>query len=253
MSIGDRGRIGRRDLSPYLVHLTRDSEDETARKNLLSMLADWTIEARTVYGAARRMVDHGANPHRLRSVCMSETPIDHIPQLAAKMPGRRIELSEYGVLLNKPAIVAQGGHPVWYTNAGHGVGGGQWPIKVVDELIDLADRGRSYRIGRDDEIEKVDLEQSLIGTLAPFIETVSAASKDFAWEREWRVVGDVNLGLAEVAAIIVPDEEVEDSAPRLARAYKREGVSPHPRPIVGARWGQAKIEKAMQKRRKRSG
>jgi hypothetical protein len=43
----------RSDLSTFVVHLTRDEDNQSAKEKLKSIVQSWTIEARSPFGAAK--------------------------------------------------------------------------------------------------------------------------------------------------------------------------------------------------------
>lgn len=75
--------LGRRsDLSAFVVHLTKNQGDDgaKARENLVSMLVDGKIEARSVYGwclSKTRFLPSVAVESQ-KAVCCSEVPLEQI-------------------------------------------------------------------------------------------------------------------------------------------------------------------------------
>ena len=70
----------RTDLSTFLIHLTRDSVDEegpSARENLLAMIEDGHIEARSPFGPAAKHQSHLTYAATQKVVCFTETPLEH--------------------------------------------------------------------------------------------------------------------------------------------------------------------------------
>src|SRR4051794_30634633 len=67
----------RSDLSTFVVHLTKDGDDgTTAHDNLVAILTDNTIEARTPRGWISGLTD--AQKRSAKVVCFSETPLEHV-------------------------------------------------------------------------------------------------------------------------------------------------------------------------------
>ena len=66
---------------------------------------------------------------------MSETPLEYLPKLTQDLPGRRIRLSNYGLILRREGVVRQGGNRVWYINKDW-MSVGNWLTKEIDTLIE---------------------------------------------------------------------------------------------------------------------
>src|ERR1700674_3474124 len=96
----------RTDLSSFIIHLTRDTEDterhreHTAQTNLKRILRTRIIEARTPFGPA---MSKGRKKDRDSQRCVSftETPLEHINRLACEIPGRKMRLSSFGLAFAK--------------------------------------------------------------------------------------------------------------------------------------------------------
>src|SRR4051794_21177421 len=91
----------RRDISPFFIHLTRDSRKTfpshggTAEENFLSILDDKKIRAYRPHGLYGKKIplEHRA---RFKATCFTETPLEEIKYLIEPMPGRSYELDSYG-------------------------------------------------------------------------------------------------------------------------------------------------------------
>lgn len=225
----------RPDLSPYLVHLTRDlSDGSSARDNLVSILNDRCIEARNPHGLAVPHLPHIGidDPQFLecqRVVCFSETPLEHLSGLVDPGIWRKYHFRGYGLAFEKQQLVDRGANPVWYLNGFRG-NGFRWLSKSVNALIDdqLRDENSNLAPNR--------FEESEIARLTPYIEVMGewptgyggTLKKDFSFEREWRIKGDFRFEEDSVAAIIVPPGKADSvlkrlamSATRISRAHKR--------------------------------
>jgi hypothetical protein len=159
------------DLSRWLVHLTRSEED------LISILKSGRIEARSPYGAGARSFVR--NWHR--SVCLTEIPLNELGRMTTKRP--------WGIVFDKERLRAKfNAQPVWYVSD---------PSLQWDALNAAMQEARG----------KVD---SPIWKLTPFIDRVgslqSQSPNDWRWEREWRVRGNLDFDLADVARIVVDNE-----------------------------------------------
>ncbi len=204
----------RTDLSTFVVHLTRRTQDgRSARDNLRNILKTTTIQARSPFGSAAAKLRPGPDLDSQMCVSFSETPLEHIHFLTQDIPKRRFRLSACGLAFTKLAVRKQGANPVWYVDI---TPGHDWLMKPVEKLVDYAiehrKRFRDYAIAK----------------LAPFIEQMGSGvrqdgygyRKEFWWEREWRHQGDFHFLLSEVAFGLVPEkriEEFEEFTKRLGR------------------------------------
>ncbi len=204
---------GRRpDLSPYIVHLTRDyTADALAPENLVSILCSRCIEARNPYGIAVRHLELiGCTSDEFRRsqrvACFSETPPESLAGLLSPGVWRRYEFRPYGVAFHRQVLLDRGANPVWYLNGFRG-DGFRWRSHDVNTLIDKAAKNSSGT--PTPEI----FARSEIARLTPFIEVMgswptgagnSLRAKDFTFEREWRHQGDFRFAHADIATVLVP-------------------------------------------------
>jgi len=194
----------RSDLSTFIVHLTKDGPNgsPTARENLESILTTSKIEARTPMGWTGTGKDR-LPPNALaemKVVCFSETPLEHVYSMFQSIRGRTVNLSGYGVAFTKDKARSKGINPVWYVDM---TPGRTW--EVAPALDDLRTEARNSPGG---------FGSHHAAKILPFIEqmgTWSAGSrKEFSWEREWRHLGDLDLGLLDVALVLCPEAEIDD-------------------------------------------
>src|SRR5690606_19047150 len=134
---------GRGDLSPFLVHLTRDGKvrlwadiyknleqnDEKilkAKSCLEKIIKSQSINAISPFGYFQYKVAwHAASGYTknenskiqrtwLQSVCFTETPIDHVHYQMRRIAGRNLEFQPYGLAFWEKSIRAKGGNPIFY-------------------------------------------------------------------------------------------------------------------------------------------
>lgn len=212
-------RAQRTDLSPYLVHLTRaDTGHEDARENLLQILTDGVIEARTAYGIGiahiQRQDDYGEDfveeaTESQRVVCFTETPLDELSShLQPSRWGSDFDFRPYGLAFSRQYMMEQGANPVWYLNCESGPGiSFKWLAKSVWQLV------RKAATNDSEEPDAERFNSSQIAHLTPFMEMMGQwgrSRRDFSYEREWRYQGDFRFGyLEEPAAVIVPTGQSE--------------------------------------------
>lgn len=123
-----------------------------------------------------------------RVVCFSETPLEHVHGLFAAIAGRSVNFQGYGVAFPKMVARWMSINPVWYVDLSRAPGEWRdWPIKeALNALVrEAADDFAGHAISR----------------LTPFIEGMGSwpdgngglRLREFAWEREWRHLGDLDL------------------------------------------------------------
>ena len=204
----------RTDLSTFLVHLTRDTKKYKARENLLSLLEDRTIRARSALGMAAKLDDYLKDTIATqRVVCFSETPLEHSWMMVRDIKGRQQKFKPYGIVFSKSFARRRGCNPVWYLDitVGH-----DWLTVPVNDLISEAKTASKGRLGR---LKGDLLADESIFRLTPFIEQMgnpSGTRKEFWWEREWRHAGDFTFRPRKVVAVLAPESDHEDLAEEIA-------------------------------------
>ena len=178
MILGYRGNPDWRDMSEFVVHFTKASDDGSALDNLCSILADGKIRPSGPFGWARRLMMLGDTQ---KAACFSEIPLDLLDRLI----GRR---SLYGIGFHQSVLLDRGGGRVWY----------------VDRNSEVGVALNNWLMG------KVGQWGSAVWTFTPFIDQPyddETGAYRFEWEREWRVPGGLQFNLDEVAFVFVPEEE----------------------------------------------
>jgi len=178
----------RTDLSTFLVHLTRDGEDDDedddAESRLVNILKLGMVEARTAFGQACKALKAAKLPlDSQKCVCFTETPLEHTSLLLGRIEGRTCQMSSYGIAITKKQARRRGVNPIWYLDMTPG-GTRVWLTKALDKLV-----AKNVK-------EKMDPTKSSLLRLTPFIEQMGTGptyTKEFWWEREWRHVGDFSL------------------------------------------------------------
>lgn len=181
----------RSDLSTFVVHLTRDKE------SLESIVEDWKIEAKSVWGWAKNKIkENTPEEDSQKCVCFTETPLEYTHLMIEQIKGRSYQPGPYGISITKKLARKKGCNPVWYVDMTPGQVK-QWELsKAVDGIIH-------------GEIANNNFEDSDIKKIAPFIEQMYPGAnndhpKEFWWEREWRHVGYFDL--PNHVIILCPDE-----------------------------------------------
>jgi hypothetical protein len=201
--------VGREDVSRFVVHLTRDDRGErsdgaSARGNLRNIVKVRTISALEPHCFFNRQIGQLPRPFRakvrskLSCVCLTEVPLNQLHLLTRPIPNRKIEFEPYGLVFTKEFIIAAGGQPAIYIN---GYNNNRWLHECVTALWE---RGINNNTLHEPHWR-----------ILPFINAMHERY-DFTWEREWRVLGDLEFRSRDIVALILPSSGEERWKERLA-------------------------------------
>lgn len=202
----------RGDLSPFLIHLTRSgdlkldkdiyslTQDKviqiTAKTSLEAIIKSRRIEAKSAFGyfnykvpykrADGKVLNSTSHVRRdwLRSVCFTETPIDHVHLQMQPIYGRQLHFEPYGLAFKEEVVRGLNGNPVLY-------------VQTTNQNIRLAF----------DQLVTQPLAMAF-KSMMPLVEGFGTPwfprpygpnEIDFRWEREWRIIGDFSFTLSDVA------------------------------------------------------
>lgn len=210
----------RGDLSPYLIHLTRtgkwkrwkdiynipsdDFQPVNAKQALEDILNGRKIEARTPYGYFNFKVPYQRGTQTLNqnsqvqrawllSACFTETPIDHVYLQTLNIQGRQLHFQPYGLAFSENVVRGKGGNPVFYVDTTNR------RIRMSLDTIPTSSVCQSMR----------PMMPFIEGFGPPWYQSARGPSDiDFRWEREWRVAGDFDFQIEEIAYGICPENEV---------------------------------------------
>ncbi len=177
----------RSDISPFLVHLTRNSEIGTADENLDSILGNkFLMPGGDLISDARFGVSLGtmSRVDQLRffsAISFSETPLSEIHCLL-EISRREVNLEPWGVVFLKDRLKRRGVSPVIYVN---------------NEQADKDDLVRALvglrRTAPDAAAQILPLVSVVGSRLRPMGGAYHPGRVDFSWEREWRYAEDNGL------------------------------------------------------------
>lgn len=193
----------RNDLSTFIVHLTRGTEDgRSAKANLKHILRKQVIEARSPFGPAAKLVSKKHDRGSQKCVSFSETPLEHVNCLTCEIPKRSIRLSSFGLAFTKMGARKKGANPVWYIDI---TPGHDWLMNPINELIQL-------------QLERGSFRDSQLACICPFIEQMGSGAKasgqayqkEFWWEREWRYRGDFSFLYSDIAFGLAPEDYIKE-------------------------------------------
>jgi hypothetical protein len=175
-----RAAQSREDLSPYLVHLTRDNTNHFPKtgKSAHSTFNDiWNqklIKARRVLCIHRDRIlkEKLETQVKFRVVCFTETPLSQIKHFVG-VYRREFRFEAFGFIFKKEILLMKGASPAQYINQY-----GTMSLRPsVDRMFDLA--------------KKTNFTGLLWQPIA-FMNSVHNGH-DFDWEREWKVRGSVTF------------------------------------------------------------
>lgn len=169
----------RSDISPFLVHLTKNCDSVSASDVLKEIIKTKELQSdpknfiSSVWYAARDRAHKLDDDKKalLRPICFTESPINEIHCLL-DISGRNVELEPYGLVFLKKNLAEKGVSPVIYIN-NHKNGNKD----VFQEFFKLLS----------DNETKFEHLKKLIPLISHFGNKIEKTGQhDFTWEREWR-------------------------------------------------------------------
>ncbi|WP_293211174.1 abortive infection system antitoxin AbiGi family protein [Parvibaculum sp.] len=200
-------------MSNYLVHFSKSYGGKNAYDNIISILSNRRLEARTPFGAGRQKAP---NPESQNAVCFSEVPLHLL--------GRLVEArSEYGIVFKKNTVRQQGGNPILYAYKDGAV------AKSIRKLVSAASNDAMHPIWE----------------IAPFVDAPGvypSGAYFFEWEREWRKVGNFIFNEEDVAFLVIP-EALHAVAESFFEDARRENLGPYYGcPFIDGHWDIEKVK-----------
>lgn len=168
--LGDHRDSSWGDMSQYAVHFT------SSQATLGTILGTGCLKASGPFGFSwfRKLADV---QERHRSVCFSEVPLDKIERLTRRH-------GNFGIAFTKDFLRRRHAARVWYLDG------------RSTQAAALEDQLRRLQTAKD--------FSDPLWDLTPFIDLVRPGRYEWDWEREWRVLGDVNFTLADVSFVVTP-------------------------------------------------
>lgn len=227
----------RTDLSTFVVHFTRDSPSSAARDNLLSILRSRCLEARTTYGMAKNLVDRfPVLADTQRTVCFTETPLEHAWMMCQDIDGRTIEFNGYGIAFTRTFARRRGVNPVWYLDMTKPpTGYRDFLTNAVNQMVKEAETSAIPSGATESDLAR--LAEAPVLRLTPFIEQMGRSGevrKEFWWEREWRHVGDLRFEAIDIVAVFAPSADHDNIRRELSAEPDYLARTP---PLIDASWG----------------
>lgn len=195
----------RNDISPFLVHLTRDTEN-VSRENLNSILDSMYLK----YGVEPFSdASYGFSPYDLTpeikskffsAISFTETPLAEIHNLL-NIADRRVDLKPYGLVFIKARLKSKGVSPVIYIN--NKKGDKNEAIRALCTLIDTHPEEAS---------EILPLVAVFGKYFRPVVGRARGDEIDFTWEREWRYTSKLQkftFDQSDVFIGLCPNDEIK--------------------------------------------
>jgi len=193
----------KRDYSPLLVHLTRNTEDYieeygkipiSAKQALDNILSEKTLRAFNykycLFGPSLA-AQSGSLQDKFKVVCFTETPIDQIDVLLENVIERDFKLEPYGLVFEKKYVREKGGNPVFY---------------LTKDIARVLLKSLFPSLCKNDLPGNVTPEQA--SRLLALV-TVCEEGNDWHWEREWRIVGNLEFNPADdIYCGLCPEEDI---------------------------------------------
>lgn len=213
----------RRDVSPFLVHLTRDASEEepwlpigTARERLVNILQQralmqskkWVSRVALV-NKDPQVIPQEDTPRYFSAVSFTETPLEQV-QCLLDIEGRGVDLQPYGLVFRRDRLSQRHVSPVAYlNNASGGI------ESILKAYLDMCET-------RPDAAERV---VPLVDFFGRRIEcgipqTNPASDYDFSWEREWRLpycFGNMAFTASDVFIGLCPEADIDEFEELFAR------------------------------------
>lgn len=191
----------RDDFSRFLVHLTRDYDDEIALDNLVNIIKTRLIEARNHHCLFKYDFDKLGFTNKLKNsfntVCFTEVPLNQIKNITADIK-RQIKLKPYGLVFWKENLFDMGASPAVYINS---IGTQLKKYLLEDFRKNFEDISRY----KDLIVEKSEFHKELIQYYS--LINIVEPKHDFMWEREWRYNGDFKFKIVDLVGIIAEDSK----------------------------------------------
>lgn len=198
----------RTDISPFLVHLTRDrtgglTAADTFRSiltaNTLHCGSDALSDAR--FGINTTRMSNDEKRELFGAICFTETPLNEI-HCFLEIDNRSVQLGQYGLVFLKSKLQSKGVSPVLYIN-----NESSNKDQVFQALCSLIQNHR-------DEAKQILPLLSVFGKkiTPPGARNQQIDDVDFLWEREWRypsVLGDLTFATNDVFVGLCPDDEID--------------------------------------------
>jgi hypothetical protein len=201
--------VFRSDISPFLVHLTRDVDNNDSQRkaedNLVNILqnrklipGDFLLDARNGWSKYWELAEQ-EQLELFNAICFTETPLNEIHCLL-EIIGRQMNLKPFGIVFLKDKLKHKNVSPVFYVN--------NWQGNNSDIFYELC------------KISDTNIAKKILPLVSVFGKKViqpgyrqpkDDKDVDFYWEREWRrprIFGDFDFLEEDVFIGLCPHEKI---------------------------------------------
>lgn len=195
----------RSDISPFLVHLTKDKSTTQSKEILKSIIEQkQLIAGQSSISYAHYGLDNltEEKKHFFQAISFTETPLNEIYCLM-EIDKRQINLQPYGLVFVKDRLIEKGVSPALYFN-NHNPGDKDKVFEALCSLIDTHEEAAKRIL-------------PLVSAFGYYINRPTKSTKsttkiDFTWEREWRFPnndGKFKFEKEDIFIGLCPHEEIE--------------------------------------------
>ena len=226
----------RSDISPFLVHLTRDNEDISAKEVLHTIIREKQLKSGKNPVSDARFGRRISDDERLKyfgAVCFTETPLNEVHCLF-NIAYRQINLKPYGLVFLKHKLKEKGVSPVLYINNEEGD-----KLDCIKALCSLIET-------HPEEAQQILPLISVFGK--KFYPINNEDRVDFLWEREWRYPysrGPFQINADDVFIGLCPHEEINEFEKLFGEIFSEK--VPFIDPMRNMKWYATKLIAARQR------
>lgn len=192
----------RGDLSPFLIHLTRDLPGQGplgafpfvgARSNLISIINSSHLQARSSYSYFKYRRPATILSSWLNSVCLTETPLRDIDIQLMPIHNRQQHFQPYGLAFFENSVRRAKGNPVLYIDSSN-------PSNILSlDAMKINPNVAQFK-------DHLHLYQTFGKSFSLRYPNMVI---DFRWEREWRIQDDYTFNInRDVAFGLCPDADI---------------------------------------------
>lgn len=206
----------RRDLSPFLTHLTKRTGNKPAFDNLKAI-----ITSKQLIQSGKELSDikfqyPGTSEEKTRltaAICFTETPLDQIHCLL-EIEKRSVNLTQFGLVFLRSKLQLKNASPCVYLN--------NWRSEHDSVIRSLGTWGTA----NPDEAKKILPLISCFGSFFPARSgTRKAGEQDFYWEREWRIpfcYGPLDIVPDDLFCGLCPEERIKEAEDHYQSVFHQE-------------------------------
>lgn len=200
----------RRDVSPFLIHMTKNRDEHLGAAQLLSeyILGEKTLKqsdnplSSASYSTDKTGIPVADQKKLFNAICFTEAPLSEL-HCFFNITGRNMHFEPYGLVFLKDKLKHKGVSPALYIN------------NSEDDQTDVL---RSFCACLKEDIETASRILPLIQTFGKLVHPMGDGARphnksfDFSWEREWRLpycYGDLDIVHEDVFIGLCEHDSIE--------------------------------------------